>query len=523
MKNIGYLLSMLIALSVVFNSCKEPNHEADFKHSQKYTIYSYILDNKDNFSSFLSILEKGGIDKTLSAYNPYGTDYTLFLPDNNAIDKFIEESDEFSSLQEILNNEDFCEVFSRYHVLNMGVHTQDFPFGAFPEPTLSDDYLTVSFVIEPDTSYYKINNQAAVILPNIEVSNGYIHQIQSALKPITFTSYEWIKKNPEISIFKDAVELTGLQSLIDFNWKDKDEKRQALTILIEPDNIYKENGVNSVQDLAQLISPADNDYTNNTNPLNNFIRYHFLVSGLFLDDLEGVATNYSTYSEIPLNIDGTGIDIVINKGKQVFDTIISDEGDSTFIDYITFLYDDSNVLTQSGAIHFIDRIMEQEAPSRAIKTYGFYEESLFNEYRRKPGTYLIDDPDALDYIKWSGADLFFVDLGEQESSAWGNDYLQIIGDFTISYKIPKIIQGKYDIFIGADAFNEANALIEVYIDGKKVSGLIDLSTGGNSNSPFKQIKVGTIDFKRYSTHEVVIKPLIPGRFLWDYIQFKPYK
>jgi uncharacterized surface protein with fasciclin (FAS1) repeats len=521
MKNIGYILSFIIALAIVFNSCKEPNHEADFKHSQKYTIYSYLTENKDDFSSFLSILEEGGIDKTLSAYNPYGADYTLFLPDNKAIDKFIAESEDFSSLQELLNDEEFCKIFSRYHVLNMGVHTQDFPFGAFPEPTLSEDYLTVSFVIETDTSYYKINNQAAVVLPNIEVSNGYIHQIEEALKPITFTSYDWIKKKSEVSIFYDAVELTGLQDVIDFNWKDKDVERQALTILAEPDKIYKENGVNTVQDLAQLISPSDDDYTNYKNPLNNFIRYHFLTSSLFIDDFEGVATNYTTFSEIPLNINGTGMDILINKGKQVFDTIISDQGDTTIIDYITFLYDESNVITQSGAIHFIDRIMTQQPPSRAIKTYGFYEEALFNEYRRKPGTYLLEDPDALEYISWIGADLFFVDLGEQKSSAWGSDYLQIDGDFILSYQIPKIIQGKYKVFIAADAFNERNALIEVYIDGKKVSGLIDLSNGGNSNSPFQKIKIGTIDFKRYSTHKIQIKPLIPGRFLWDYIRFEP--
>ena len=55
----------------------------------------------------------------------------------------------------------------------MGINSNDFPFGALPAYTLSDDFLTVSFVIETDTSYYKINNQAPVIKPNIELSNGY--------------------------------------------------------------------------------------------------------------------------------------------------------------------------------------------------------------------------------------------------------------------------------------------------------------------------------------------------------------
>jgi len=516
MKKIVYILSLL--LIVVINSCKEPERIAGFEDAEEFSMYYYMLDD-EKFSDFLSILKVGGIDKTLSAYNPDGTDYTLFLPDNDAMAKFIESSDEFSSLQELLDNKEYCEAFSRYHVVNMGVHTQDFPFGAFPEPTLSDDYLTVSFVIETDTSYYKINNQAAVILPNIEVSNGYIHQIEIALKPITFTSFNWLSQYSDYSIFKEAIDITGLQALVDFNTKEE-EDRQPITILVEPNKIYQENNVNSVTDLAALISPDDDDYTNLKNPLNNFVRYHILSGGLFIDDFEEVATNYSTYSEIPLNINGLGLDLAINKGKQVFDTIV-DQGDSTFIDYIGFLYDESNVISQSGAIHLIDRIMTQQKPSRAIKTYEFWEEPLFQEYRREPGTYLIEDEESLLYTKWSGADLFFIELGEQESAAWGNDYLQIDGDFIISYEIPKIIQGKYEVFLGAHAYDLNNALVEVYIDGKKVSGLVDLSKGGSASWPFQKIEIGTIDFKRYSTHLVEIKTLIPGRLLWDYIRFEP--
>jgi uncharacterized surface protein with fasciclin (FAS1) repeats len=399
----------------------------------------------------------------------------------------------------------------------MSVNTHDFPFGAFPETTLSGDYLTVSFILETDTSYYKINNQATVIKPNIHVSNGYIHEIDIALQPITYTSYEWLQKKSGHSIFKDAVDLTDLQELIDFNIKDE-KQRQAVTLLIEPDSIYNNNEIYSISDLANLISPDDNDYTNLQNPLNNYIRYHILTGSMFLNDMVDVNTNYSTLSEIPLNINGEGMDVMINKGKQVFDTLAV-EGDTTIIDYITFLYDESNVLTQSGAIHFIDRIMTQQTPSRANIYFGFYEEPLFWKYRQKPGTYIIEDPNSLQYINWSEADLLFVNNGS-ETSNLPKDYLQIEGDFLISYEIPKIVQGKYDVFIGADAFNVKNAVVEVFIDGKKISGLVDLSKGGTSNYPFSKIKVGSVDFDRYSKHIVEIRPLIPGRFLWDYVTFE---
>lgn len=518
MKKIIYITGIFL-LATLF-SCKDVVREAGFEDAEKNSILDYIVLNEDRFSNFHKILQAGGIDKTLSAYNPNGTGYTLFLPSNEALDRFIQTTEGISSINDILNNPAYAAAFARYHVVNMGVHTQDFPFGAFPEPTLSDDYLTVSFVIEPDTSYYKINNQAAVIYPNIEVSNGYIHEIQVALKPITFTSFQWLKDNSGYAIFREALEKTGVGNLVDFNVKEENSP-SPVTMLVEPDYIYNRKGINSFEDLANLISPGKSDYTNPANPLYNFCTYHILTGSRYINDFEGQATNYTTFSEIPLNINGLGNDLLINKGKQVFETIVSGN-DTTIIDYIKFLYDESNITTQSGAIHFIDQVMQQVRPSRAITTFEFWEEPVLNEYRREPGTYLIEDKQSLYNIDWDeSVDLFFVERGDQQTGAWGNDWLEMDGDFRISYRIPRIVQGKYTVYLGAERFNSRNALVEVYIDGKKVSGLVDLSRGGNANNPFQRIELGTIDFKKYETHLVEVRPLIPGRFLWDYIRFEP--
>jgi hypothetical protein len=127
----------------------------------------------------------------------------------------------------------------------------------------------------------------------------------------------------------------------------------------------------------------------------------------------------------------------------------------------------------------------------------------------------------LQFIEWENVDLFFTERGDEQTSAWGNDYLEMNGDFKISYVVPKIVQGKYKVFLGAERYNTANALVEVYIDGKKVSSLVDLSQGGTANNPFQKIELGTIDFKKYESHKVEVIPLIPGRFLWDYIRFEP--
>ncbi len=517
MKKINYILSFWVV--IICFSCEKPISVAGFEDIEEFTIYDYIVENKDQFSSFLSILEKGGLDKTLSAYNPHGTDYTLFLPNNAAIDRFLASSNQFSSLNEILNDSEFAAEFSRFHVVNMGIHSGNFPFGAFPEPTLSGDFLTVSFIVEKDTSYYKINNQAAVIYPDIEVSNGFIHLIQTALEPVNITSYNWLELNPDYSIFKAAVDLTGFNSKLDINIKANDTIR-PITLLVESNMVFNKFNITSVDDLIAKISPEQNDYTSTRNPLYNFIGYHILNGNLFIDDFEGVNTNYTTLSDIPLGINGTGIDFAINKGKEMFDTLIV-QGDSVFVDYIGFLYDESNITTQSGVIHKIDKLMKQQTPSRTIGNYQFLEEPLFNQFRLKQGSFLIEEEMKLIAIDWTGADLYFVNLGDEQSSAWNSDYLQVDGDFEISYQISPIIQGKYNMFLGAERYNSENAVVEVFVDGNKVGGFLDLTSGGTANSPFQRVLVGTVVFNSYRSHEIEIKSLIPGRFLWDYIRFEP--
>ncbi|HAX96643.1 MAG TPA: hypothetical protein DCY35_09020 [Prolixibacteraceae bacterium] len=166
-------------------------------------------------------------------------------------------------------------------------------------------------------------------------------------------------------------------------------------------------------------------------------------------------------------------------------------------------------------------MMRQQPPVRAIRNYEFWEEPAFNEFRAEGGSFQIKDPDILNNITWTGADLFFVKSDDPAELAWSQDYLIIDGDFRISYRMPKIVQGKYRVFLGAHASNAANALVEVYLDGKKIGGLVDLTTGGSSSNPYARKELGTVDFLRFEEHTIEIISLIPGIFRWDYVRFEP--
>lgn len=526
MKRISILLSLLVVLSMLYSCQKKDVPYASFKDMEKYTIYDYLVENEAEFSSFLQILKAGGLDKTLSAYNPGGktggVGYTLFVPNNKAVNDYLEASNgEYPTLEDLLNDQSFVAALARYHVLNQKVASSEFPFGTFNQPNLSNDFLTVTFDIETaDTTIYRINNQAAVIRSNIETSNGYIQVIGSVLEPITLNSYGWLKKDAAYSIFVAAMDATELNKKLDVDMKLEDQTLGSFTMLVEADSIYHKKGINSFEELANVISPGRTDYTNIGNPLNLFVTYHILIGSHFLDDFAKAATNYNTFADVPLNINGLGLDIVINRGKEIFV-----DGNQDFTDYVGLYYDESNINTQSGAIHFVNQILKPQNPTRAIVTFEIgADEKLLEEYRRIGGSYPIEDHDLLNNITWSEAKLSYLKSNDATEFAWGKDYMIIEGDFEMTYTVPKIIQGKYDVFLQGNFYGSANALVEVMVDGSRVGGLIDMTKGGSVSNPYygwPGFKVGTVDFKKYDRHAIQVKSLIPGRFIWDYIRFEP--
>lgn len=523
MKRILTILSLFVAFSMQY-SCTKTVVEAGFKDMVKYTAYDYLVANKDSFSSFIQIIDAADLKGALSSFNPNGADYTLFAPNNNAVADFIKNNGKYSSLDDLLNDKSYVSILARYHVVNMGVKTTGFPYGAFTQPTLSDDYLNVNYIIETDTTYFKINNQAPVIQTNIEVSNGYVHVISVMLTPVTLNSYGWLKSNAGYSIFLSAIEATGIDKIIDVDMKLEDQKLSPFTVLVEPDSVYKKRNVNSFDDLAKLISPDRTDYTSTTNPLYSFVGYHILTQSLYLNDFtsQAEATNYGTFADIPIRIDGTGLDIMINNGKEIFDTIVVN-GVTTIIDFVGINYDASNVVTQSGAIHIVDQILKPQVPTRAYVSFSFWDQPTKDmiDYEIKGGTFLIDDPKTINNVTWSGSDLYYVKSFDDSELAYNKDYLKIDGDFTITYVLPKIIQGKYNVILRANAFGSANAVVELSIDGNKIGGLVNLQLGGTASSPYVDFNVDAVDFKKYESHTIQIKPLIPGTFIWDLIRFEP--
>ena len=508
---------------MIFSHCEEELPIVSFYDEEDESIMEYLSLHEEEYSNFIQILEESKLDRTMTAQNPHGSKYTLFLPGNDAFDRFFETNDNFDNLEQLLSDTLYVNAMARYHILNLGLNSNDFPFGALPDTTLSGHLLSMGFKVVADTTQYIINNNAPITSPNIELTNGYIHVIGEVLAPIIINSYEWLKEQGNYSILVSAMEETGIRDTFNTVSTNGNEQIIRNTLLAESDEVFNKSGIYSLGDLKDKVSDSTN-YTDYSNGLYQFVAYHILGENYFLNEFEGENRNYNTYGSLPIQINGTGIDIKINEGVASFDTIV-EGNDTTVIDFINIDYDNSNILTRNGAIHLITDVLFLYKPPRSNRIFEFYEDPVIKKASAVSREHTFDEPEEFSKIWWDGVEsITYFKSSSEVLGCSNNDYLQISGDFVITYDVPKILPGKYALRINCDSRGDNNATIQVYLDGKKIGRDIDLTSGASqgefvNDEPTESILIGHVDFSNYTEHEIRIQPLINGIFIWDYIAF----
>jgi uncharacterized surface protein with fasciclin (FAS1) repeats len=492
-------------------SCQEDRLYESFYKEQKLTIASFIEANKDSFSYYYELIKSNDMMGSLSAYNPYGNNYTLFLPSNDAFEKYFNENPNYKSMEELLADKVYSHTLARYHIVNSAFRTNDFPYGSLPDTTATGELLIIA--IDTASSRPKVNGEAFIIRPDIEVLNGFIHVIDKVLEPVTSPVSSWIEQREHFSIFRDALELTGLKELLGSVGR--------YTLMVETNLVFNAKGIFSVEDLITRYSPDNINFTEADNGLYRFIAYHILDDIFYLDDFEGQVSNYNTLSVYPVRIDGIGLNIRINQGVGVLDTLITGT-DTTLINYLSLQYDVSNNQTSNGAIHLINHVMEPFLPVRSVLNFQFHNEPIINAIRNEAAIYEFPQEVNFQYIQWTGSkSLTFVKSPTNISNVFNNDYIILEGNFTMTYHIPKILPGRYNLYITAHATSVANAMVDVILDGKQIGGSIDLSSGGTNNIPFYTFLLGTVDLNEYALHTIGVRTVIPGRFMCDRFTFEP--
>lgn len=493
-----------------------------FGDEEYRTIEQYMRDNEEFFSIFIELMDSTRLDDALGSYNPHGITYTLFLPTNDAFSEFFNSpNNEYANIDLLLQDLDYCSALVRYHLVTRAIHTNDFPYGALPDSTATGDYLTIGFSDNLDSTVYKVNNLAPIIQTNILNYNGYIQVISKVLEPIIYSSYDWLRDMDDYSIISQTFQVTGLADTMNIFREDEEGRviNNNYTLFIEPDSVFYKEGINSIDDLISLKSPEDQNFKDKNNGLYQFAAYHILEGSHFLDDFE--TRNYNTYSTFPVRVNA-GYNLRINTGVEVFDSIITGS-DTIDINYLELDIKNSNILSKNGAIHLLNHVMDVFRPALSKQTYNFAEnEPALAEARKdRGGAYFFENDDDFSSLSWSGIDqLIYYATSSSSEKAWNKDYILVDGDFVISYKTPKLMKGSYVFKMRANRRSNENATIQVFIDGKKIGGNINLTFGGTAGDPYGGIfALGAVEFSNTEQHTVTVKSLIPGQFIWDLIQF----
>lgn len=125
----------------------------------------------DSLSTLSQAIESAGLTDTLAAEGPY----TVFAPTNEAFDALPD-----GTLEQLLmpENQDTLTQILTYHVIPDEVTSEEITAGtvatvAGPEVTISTDEAAGGVMV----------NEATVVTPDVQASNGVIHTIDQVLLP----------------------------------------------------------------------------------------------------------------------------------------------------------------------------------------------------------------------------------------------------------------------------------------------------------------------------------------------------
>ena len=293
----------------------------DIDKSNRYTftgetVADYMLNRSEKYSHFINLLKRAGL---LSLLNTYGQ-YTLFLPDNEAVEKYIQEQDSIywatkdsdnpvwtgvtSPLVEDLSDS-MAVVLANTHIVEGCFSTSNLGEGSVAQWNFDNHYLGINYVVEGENYYIMINNYSRIMTRDEYVENGIIHTLDKAINPASFSLPGHIGRYNYFSLFSAALKLTGLgDSLLKYNDNSyvapekysisgnqlyipedyvsiPENKFYRYTAFVETDEVFRKQGIENIDDLVAFAekwygTEDRGNFESPRNALNKFVAYHII-------------------------------------------------------------------------------------------------------------------------------------------------------------------------------------------------------------------------------------------------------
>ena len=336
-KNILKFFAFLMVTSTVttFTACNPEPDDSDLFTATGETVADFIM-RKPEFSSFVYILSRVGLERNLSTYG----EYTCFAPVNEAVTLYVDSlyNDQFAlvphnsmadhgTLQAGQHAElewlsdSLCDDIARYHLAN-GVHTTiDMGGSGASIRTMLGRSIDTEGASDP-LGRVTLNQTSVIIEGDSVLTNGVVHKISRVVpRPTRLLPDELDKRKEHFSIFLEALKLTKLDEALrvskknvtypdpnDWDHTDTDgtslyaptECLVGFTLFVEPNSVLEANNIHNINDLIEYANnvygnatnwyqyprekgitiSTGTDYENPFNALHMFVAYHILYASM---------------------------------------------------------------------------------------------------------------------------------------------------------------------------------------------------------------------------------------------------
>ncbi|NGM64590.1 fasciclin domain-containing protein [Sphingobacterium sp. SGR-19] len=446
------LLLLAAVLWLPFSCTKENFTETT---DTRPNISRFLAEHED-YNLFAEAIKLAGASSYLDAW---GT-YTVFAPNNSAMQNFL-QSEGKGSVGDL--SESDVKDLVNLHIVQDTVSTGQFRDGKIQRNSVFGMFITTGVQNIDGESYFVLNKESKIIMPNIRTGNGVVHGVDKVFTKVTNTVMEEIEADPNLSLFAEALHLTGLDALL-----NQRVAEQFFSVLAVSNTAFAQRGFNTIQDLVDKYSHTGNP-KNPEDSLYMHMSYHVLPDLKYVSDL---AFSSSHTTQVPREVLLVKVDrekIILNEEEWLGQLEEGAEVDR----------EASDNTTVNGVLHYIkdDIYIKQRQPFRVdwdpadqpeLKVAGVYRRGGLSI----PKGYFQD-------VTWGGAE------GEQlwyNGTASGNMAGAAYGDVLevrmrtawipwIEFKTPVVVRGRYKVWVGWRTIsnNGRGNTIDTYINGVKLS------------------------------------------------------
>lgn len=461
--------------------------------ADQLVIAQYIANDSTKFSEFNKLLLNTQLNSFLSIRGPY----TLFLPNDSAM-KVYYASKNISSVDQL--DEETQRNLVLNHLVLAEIGAGDIGLGAIRQTNAINDKLATDFV----GSDIYINKVAKIIDRDTKVSNGIIHEVDHVLEPITFSLFDLVSSDPNLSLFTKGLEITGIKdtlNIVEFPFGTK-MARTYFTIFAVPDTIFNRYGIYSIEDMINYFTDEPGKITEEDNGFYQYIEYHCLNGSHFLSDLvPDPAVNPQLYPILSFNNN-----VSVRVAKDFYINEKKAEGT-----YTSFLVEQSNRPAKNGALHVVNDLLPvvDPEPTNIIFDTCEYLDIMQGDYYMKYYKKWYDGQNTFQYIKWEGDYLQYYYKNHDAPVQKNFDGLQMIGHWWLEVTTPKVMKGSYSM----SGYVWGGRVCDVYVDGVKVAHI------GASDSD--RYAWGEFHWDTTREHTVRLVSTAYSTVFWDTIELTP--